>query len=176
MTFLEKFEAIKKKFAKADLTKLNDSFAIQVNLTDEDCCGAFYIAYINDEFAVEPYDYHDHTAMITADSKSFEAFISGKKDISVIGCDGNEEHIKTLVSVLEKKKAATKKAAAKKTTEKKPAEKKTAAKKTATKKTAVKAEQVTLEDVKVSSSEVKAEEKAPAKKRSCKKTAKKEDK
>ncbi len=168
MTFIAKFEAIKKKYAKPDLSKLTESFAIQVNLTDEDCGGAFYIAYINDEFAVEPYDYHDHTAMITTDAKTFEGFIGGKKENSDMAIEGNEEHVKAIALVIEKKKTATKKPAAKKTAEKKPAAKKTTAKKTPAKKAEIKAEQITLEDVKPQAA--KAEKKAPAKKTSAKKT------
>ena len=168
MTFIAKFEAIKKKYANPDLSKLTESFAIQVNLTDEDCAGAFYIAYINGEFAVEPYDYHDHTAMITTDAKTFEGFIGGKNEVSDMTVEGNEEHVKAIALVIEKKKAAPKKPAAKKSTEKKPAEKKPAtkkapAKKTAAKKAEVKAEQVTIEDVKEESVKTTAK-KATAKK------------
>ena len=69
MTFIEKFEEIKKKIGTPDLSKLTESFAVQVNMTDADCGGAFYIAYIGGNLAIEPYDYHDHTAMIYAKSK-----------------------------------------------------------------------------------------------------------
>ena len=173
MTFIAKFEAIKKKYAKPDLTKLTESLAIQVNLTDEDCGGAFYIAYINDEFAVEPYDYHDHTAMITTDAKTFEGFIGGKNSISDMAIEGNEEHVKAIALIIEKKKAAPKKATVKKTAEKKPAAKKAAEKKPAAKKTTakkatakkaeVKAEQITMEEVKANVEKAEAK-KAPAKK------------
>lgn len=168
MTFIAKFEAIKKKYAKPDLAKLNENFAIQVNLTDEDCGGAFYIAYINDNFAVEPYDYHDHTAMITTDAKTFEGFIGGKKGISDMTIEGNEEHVKAIALVIEKKKPAAKKATTKKASEKKTAEKKTATKKTTAKKAEVKAEQITLEDVKTEA--VKAHAKKTAAKKTTKKT------
>lgn len=173
MTFIAKFEAIKKKYSKPDLSKLNESFAIQVNLTDEDCAGAFYIAYINNEFAVEPYDYHDHTAMITTDAKTFEGFIDGKNEISDMTVEGNEEHVKAIALVIEKKKTATKKPAAKKTTakkttakkttEKKPTAKKTSAKQSTVKKAEVKAEQVTIEDVKEPSSKTTAKKSATKK-------------
>ena len=59
MTFIEKFTELKEKYGAVDESKLSESFAIQVEMTDEDCGGKFYVAYVNGVFAVEPYDYHD---------------------------------------------------------------------------------------------------------------------
>ena len=56
MTYYEQFETLKKKILNVDETKLNKSFATQVNMTDEDCNGSFYIANMDGVFAVEPYD------------------------------------------------------------------------------------------------------------------------
>lgn len=146
MTFIEKFEEIKKKIGAPDLSKLNESFAVQVNMTDADCGGAFYIAYIGGNLAIEPYDYHDHTAMIYAKSKDLIDALIGKVDMLAavmsgkIEVYGNIDHV-TALATLHKpraKRAAAKKPAAKKTAEKKPAEKKPAAKKAPAKKTAEK--------------------------------------
>lgn len=146
MTFIEKFEEIKKKIGAPDLSKLNESFAVQVNMTDADCGGAFYIAYIGGNLAIEPYDYHDHTAMIYAKSKDLIDALIGKVDMLAavmsgkIEVYGNIDHV-TALATLHKpraKRAAAKKPAAKKAAEKKPAEKKPAAKKALAKKTAEK--------------------------------------
>lgn len=146
MTFIEKFEEIKKKIGAPDLSKLNESFAVQVNMTDADCGGAFYIAYIGGNLAIEPYDYHDHTAMIYAKSKDLIDALIGKVDMLAavmsgkIEVYGNIDHV-TALATLHKpraKRAAAKKPAVKKAAEKKPAEKKPAAKKAPAKKTAEK--------------------------------------
>lgn len=143
MTFIEKFEEIKKKIGAPDLSKLNESFAVQVNMTDADCGGAFYIAYIGGNLAIEPYDYHDHTAMIYAKSKDLIDALIGKVDMLAavmsgkIEVYGNIDHV-TALATLHKpraKRAAAKKPAAKKAAEKKPVEKKPAAKKAPAKKT-----------------------------------------
>ena len=42
MIFIDKFNALKKKYGKIDESKLTESFAIQVEMTDEDCGGIFY--------------------------------------------------------------------------------------------------------------------------------------
>ena len=162
MTFIEKFDSIKKKFSKPDQSKLTEDFAVQINLTDTDCGGAFYIAYMNDIFAVEPYDYHDHTAMVTTDAKTFDGFLTKKKTIEDMTVDGNKNHVEMIAIAIEKKPAAKKRTVKKETVKKeseKPAVKKTSAKTTAKK--TVKAAAKKADEIK---SEVKAEVKEVAKK------------
>lgn len=139
MTFIEKFDALKAKYGKIDEAKLSDSFAIQVEMTDEDCGGIFYVAYVNSVFAIEPYDYHDNTAAITTSSKVLENVLSGKADpvaqflTGKLKVKGNLDHALMLVNLMKKE---PKKRAPRKTAEK--AEDK-AEKKTTTKKTTKKA-------------------------------------
>lgn len=136
MNFIEKFAKIKKKFDKINSSKLNEDIAIQVNMVDDDCGGAFYISNINDIFSVEPYDYHDYTAMITAKAADFEKLIGRKLELEKaladgkIAIDGNTAHVTAIVELFPKtEKKAPKKTAVKK--EKVPkAEKKTEVKKT----------------------------------------------
>lgn len=141
MTFIEKFEQIKKKIGKPDTSRLTEEFAVQVNLTDEDCGGAFYVAYQDGVVAIEPYDYHDHTAMVNVKAKDLLDAISGKLDVvgavmsGVIEVFGNIEHLKAVLTL---KKPAAKRAPKKETEKKEPAAKKTTAKKTTTKKTTAK--------------------------------------
>lgn len=136
MTFIEQFENIKKKMSKLDTSSLPHDLAMQVNLTDEDCGGIFYIANIGGNFAVEPYDYYDHTVLLTSSAKNFLSIVTGKTDATdalfrgLIGVEGNIEHAQALANLVKKveKKSATKKTASKKAPAKKTevAEKKTA--------------------------------------------------
>ena len=159
MTFIEKFNQIKKKYGKIDESKLTENFAVQVEMTDEDCGGIFYIAYMNGPFAVEPYDYYDNTAIIRVSSKVLENILSCKADpmeaffAGEIQVEGDISHALMLVELMKKepkprkprktkteekaevkeeKKPAKEKAPKKEKAEKKPAVKKTA-KKTAKK-------------------------------------------
>ncbi len=151
MTFIEKYEYLKKKYAlKADTSKFTDSFiAAQITMSDDDCSGTMYAAYINGVLSFEPYDYHDNTVAIIINSLLLEDCIKGKADPvkeyldGKIQAWGNLDHALQLIECLKGKK--------------KPAAKKTAAKKE-------KAEEAIQEETK--------EEAAPApKKRNCKKKA-----
>ncbi|MBQ8837205.1 MAG: SCP-2 sterol transfer family protein [Clostridia bacterium] len=138
MTFIEKFEQVKKKFGKVDTSRVTENFAVQVNLTDEDCGGAFFVAYIDGDVAIEPYDYYDNTAMVNIKAKDLIDAIGGKLDVvgaimgGTIEVLGNVEHFTQMLSL--KKPAA--KRTAKKADEEKPA--KAPAKKTCKKTTAKK--------------------------------------
>jgi len=145
MTFEKKFDALKKKFDKADTKKFNEDFAIQVVMTDEDCGGIFYIANIDGNYAVEPYDYVDRTANVIAKAADISKLADGVIAKTLV-VEGNDKNIKDLAASL-KKKAPAKKAPAKKA-EVKPEVKKEAPKKEAPKKaepkkaTAVKVKEV----------------------------------
>ncbi len=134
MTFIEKFEAINKKYGKIDESKLTENFAVQIELTDEDCGGIFYVAYANGKpFEVQPYDYHDNTASIKVSSKVLENILSGKADAVAqffagkLKVEGNLSHATMLVDLM-KKEPVKRAKKAEKSTEEKPAKKKTAKK------------------------------------------------
>lgn len=158
MTFQEKFDELKAKYGKIDESKLSESFAVQIEMTDSDCGGIFYVAYIGGNFSVEPYDYHDNTAAVKVSSTVLEKLLSDKADAvkeflkGNIKVDGKTDHALMVIDLMKKpepKKAAAKKSGAKKTVkaedpkaevkaevkseEKKPAAKKATAKKPATK-------------------------------------------
>ena len=152
MTFIEKFNQLKKKYGKIDESKLTENFAVQVEMTDEDCGGIFYVAYMNGPFAVEPYDYYDNTAIIKVSSKVLENILSCKLDpmdaffAGEIQVEGDISHALMLVELMKKApkprkpraaKAETAEKEAEKAPKKEKAEKKPAAKKT-TKKAAKK--------------------------------------
>lgn len=174
MTFIEKFDYLKKKYAsKADTAKFTDSFiAAQITMSDEDCGGTMYAAFIDGTFSFEPYDYHDNTVAIIINSLLLEDCIKGKADPvkeyldGKIQAWGNLDHATQLIECLKgKKKAATKKTASKKDAEDEIKTEAAAPKKRACKKKAddtaktVKTEETKTEEVKTE---------AP-KKRTCKK-------
>lgn len=177
MTYHELVKKVQTALAKADASKVEEHIAVQVNVTGE-AEGAFYMAISGGVLYVEPYDYKDRDALLTADGADVLAVAEGKISLEAaiaegkVGHEGNYEKTLALGATIPAKKAAVKKAAPKKTEEKAeekaPAAKETkpAAKKAAAKKAAPAAE---------AKAEVKAEAKteAPAKKTAAKKTTKK---
>lgn len=171
MTFIEKFDYLKNKYAtKADTAKFKDSFiAAQITMSDEDCGGTMYAAFIDGTFSFEPYDYHDNTVAIIINSLLLEDCIKGKADPvkeyldGKIQAWGNLDHAIQLIDCLKgKKKAASKKAAEKgEATNKEAAvpKKRTCKKKSDDSAKAVKTEEIKAEEVKTET----------PKKRSCKK-------
>ena len=119
MTFIEKYEYLKKKYAsKADASKFTDEFiAAQITLSDEDCGGTMYAAYIDGAFSFEPYDYHDNTVAVIVNSALLEEFIKGKADPVKEYLDGklqawgNLDHALQLIEALKGKKRVSKKKA-----------------------------------------------------------------
>ncbi len=171
MTFIEKYEYLKKKYAaKADTAKFKDEFiAAQITMSDEDCGGTMYAAYIDGTFSFEPYDYHDNTVAVIVNSLLLEECIKGKADPVKEYLDGNLQawgnldHALQLIEALKGKKRVCRKktecAEEAKTEEAPAAPKKRSCKKKADTENTVAAE-------------VKAEEKTEAaapKKRTCKK-------
>lgn len=119
MTFIEKFDYLKNKYAsKADLSKFTDSFiAAQITMSDDDCGGTFYCAFINGVLNFEPYDYHDNTVAVIVNSKLLEDCIAGKADPVKEYLDGrlqawgNLDHALQLIECLKGKKRCTRKKA-----------------------------------------------------------------
>lgn len=136
MTYINAFEKIKERLKEVTADKFTSDFAIQVNLTNKDCAGAFYIANLNGEFEVEPYDYKDNSAMITLMMGDFTKLIEGKQPIDKAIESGKMEvkgdvgAVAQLFGIV----SSVKKVSEKKQTEKKAIEKKEAVKKQASKK------------------------------------------
>ncbi|MBE6791133.1 MAG: hypothetical protein E7535_08115 [Ruminococcaceae bacterium] len=163
MTFIEKFDYLKKKYGlKADTSKFKDDFiAAQITMSDEDCGGTFYAAFIDGKLSVEPYDYHDNTVAVIVNSLLLEECIKGKADpvkeylAGNLQAWGNLDHALQLIEALKGKKRTAKK------TEKAEVKEEAAPKKSSSKKKTAPSE----------AAEVKSEEiTEPApKKRACKK-------
>ena len=98
---------------KADVSGLDREFAIQCNIQGEGE-GAFYIAFKEGIFSVEPYDYIDNDAQLHASGdtfmKMFAKKISGKDafEEGLLGFDGNVEVVLALGNLKEKKAVAKK--------------------------------------------------------------------
>lgn len=147
MTYQELVKKVNKALTAVDASAISEHIAVQVNVTG-DAEGAFYIEAADGKLAVEPYDYVDRDAMLTASAEDLLAVAAGKLTLEAgvaegkLALEGNYDKLMMLNTVfaqLPVKK--TRKPAAKKTadkTEEKPAAKKTAAKKPTAKKTAVK--------------------------------------
>jgi putative sterol carrier protein len=77
LTYEKIFADVKKSLMKADVSKLPREFAIQCNITGEGE-GSFYVAFKEGIFSVEPYDYKDNDAYLTADGDTFMKMFSKK--------------------------------------------------------------------------------------------------
>lgn len=137
MKYISAFEKIKSGLKDANTDQLTGDFAVQVNISNRDSAGAFYVAYFDGVLSVEPYDYKDNWAMLTISVADFMKLVSGKLDIEKALASGKLEVSGDLSKVRELTtlvKAPEKKPAARKTAAKKPAGKKTAAKSAAAEK------------------------------------------
>lgn len=181
MSFIERFEEVKKVFKDAKATDIKEHLAIQINLTDADSSGIMYLEVADGNVIVEPYDYVDRDAMFVVTSEDLIAIAKGKlaaekaMEEGKLVVIGNLEKAALVKSIkLKAKKAPAKKAPAKKAAPKveeapKAEEVKAPAKKAPAKKAAPKAEAKVEAKVEApKAEEVKAEpaKKAPAKKAS----------
>ncbi|MBQ8541615.1 MAG: SCP2 sterol-binding domain-containing protein [Clostridia bacterium] len=200
MTFLEKFEELKSICNGADI-KFDRDFAVQINMTDENCGGTYYIEHRAGVLNVEPYDYHDNNAVMTATSDILEKMLTGKIDSVAAFFEGKftidgdveavlqltkiSDAVKAMRKAEEKAKKEAEKAAkeAKKAEEKAKKEAEKKAKAEAEKKAKAEAEKKAKAEAKAEAEKKAAEEakkaeakKAPVKKTAAKKTAEKAEK
>lgn len=116
MTFREKFDELKSTYGPgADFSGVGFDLAAQIRLTDADCHGTFYVAFIGGKAAIEPYDYHDHTVDLEIESSLLESVLDGKTDPvpaflnGDFQLEGNAEHALALIAALKKKPKPVKK-------------------------------------------------------------------
>lgn len=120
MTFIKKFESIQKKISAFDASSAKEKIAMQVNMVDEDCGGAFYIEIADGVLKVEPYDYNDRTVMLTLKAADFVALADKKatlEELVALGnitVEGNYEHAKAVFELKKPAAKRTRKAPAKK--------------------------------------------------------------
>lgn len=131
MTYMQAFEKIKSKLdGKAKISGNFPDFAIQVELTNKDCSGIFYLKYDGKNLDIQPYDYVDNTAAIAVSYTSFLKITDGRQTVDdaiskgILSVSGNREVVYALSTIVPKDKpAAEKKPAAAKKTAAKAAEK-----------------------------------------------------
>lgn len=131
MTYMQAFEKIKSKLdGKAKISGNFPDFAIQVELTNKDCSGIFYLKYDGKNLDIQPYDYVDNTAAIAVSYTSFLKITDGRQTVDdaiskgILSVSGNREVVYALSAIVPKDKpAAEKKPAAAKKTAAKAAEK-----------------------------------------------------
>ena len=117
MTFIEAYEKIKAAMEKSNPAEVDGHLAIQVNINDEDAQGIMYIEVKDGSLYVEPYDYVDNDAVLTASYKDVVRVMGGRlgydKAIAngVFTVEGNLEKAEELKKLVVK---ATRKPCAKK--------------------------------------------------------------
>ncbi len=117
MTFIEAYEKIKTAMAKSNPAEVEGHLAIQVNINDEDAQGIMYIEVKDGQLFVEPYDYVDHDAILTASCKDIVRVMGGRLgydkavENGAFAIDGNTEKAAELKKLVVK---ATRKPCAKK--------------------------------------------------------------
>lgn len=119
MTYEEIVAKVKKEFGSADVSKYEGHLALQINITGEGS-GAFY-AEINDgQLFIEPFDYKDNDAILTASGEDIVNILSGNLgaveafEAGKITVDGDISKALSIQAVIEENKKP--KAAAKKRT------------------------------------------------------------
>ena len=87
MNFTEAFDKIKTNISDVDTEKFTRDFAIQMNLTNKDCQGTFYIEYKGDKFNVEPYNYYDNDVSVSGGYADLCKALTGKipKAVTFLG-------------------------------------------------------------------------------------------
>lgn len=78
MTYQEAFDALRPAFKAARAKSIAGHLALQINLTDEDAHGVFYVEVTDGKLAVEPYDYRDRDAMLLVNSADLLAILTAK--------------------------------------------------------------------------------------------------
>lgn len=118
MTYEEIFSKAKELLTSGSTAGFKGDFAIQINITGEGE-GIFYIAFKNGALAVEPYDYRDNDAVLTASADDFLkiadgslnavlAFTTGK--LKVDGSVDKALELQKMIEVIAKSKKAEKSA------------------------------------------------------------------
>ena len=99
MTFIQAFDKISERInGNAKITTDKDFFAIQVELTNKDCSGIFYIKYEYGNLSIEPYDYRDNSVAISLSYLTFNKLIDGRIDVASGIASGNIDAVGDLTA------------------------------------------------------------------------------
>lgn len=80
MTYESIVEAARNKFYDADVSSVNGTLALQINIEGKAASGIFYIEVKDGKVNIEPYEYYDRNAIITMNGTNFIKLINGKLD------------------------------------------------------------------------------------------------
>ena len=79
MTYEEVFKKFKNKFAKTDVSNVQEHLAYQFNIKGEGE-GAFYAEVKDGKLYIEPYEYYDRDAMFICTADTLFKIVNGKLD------------------------------------------------------------------------------------------------
>lgn len=81
MTYFELVTEARRTFDRADAAGITEHVAIQFNATGN-AQGAFYLEIADGQIHVEPYDYHDHDAVVTGSAEAILDFLGRKENLA----------------------------------------------------------------------------------------------
>ncbi len=80
MTYEQVVAKVREKFKDADTSAIDGVVALQINLEGKNTNGVFYIEVKDGKVNVEPYDYHDRSALVTINPTNLMKLLDGKLD------------------------------------------------------------------------------------------------
>lgn len=123
MTYEEIVAKAKEEFGSADVSNYEGHLALQINITGEGE-GIFYAEINEGKLYIEPYDYKNNDAVLTADGSDIISIFNGTLDPikafenGKLTVTGDISKALSIQPVIENNQKAAKKSAAKKTTAK----------------------------------------------------------
>ena len=91
MTYEQIVEKVRAKYQDADVSAIEGTQAIQINLAGKNAEGIFYIEVKDGKVNVEPYDYHDNWATVTVAPTNLFKILDGKMDAAAAYTSGKVE-------------------------------------------------------------------------------------
>ena len=114
MNYQQAFDKIRTKlFGKAKISAKYGDFAIQVEMTNKDCGGIFYLQRKGNDFYVEPYDYYDNNAALSISYLNFSKLVDGRLKLSdavskkLISISGDAEIVNAVCGIVPEEKPKT---------------------------------------------------------------------
>ncbi len=80
MTYEQVVAKVKAKFQDVDASAVDGVVALQINLEGKNVNGIFYIEVKDHNVNVEPYEYYDRHAIVTANPTNLVKLVEGKLD------------------------------------------------------------------------------------------------
>lgn len=123
MTYEEIVAKAKEELGSADVSNYEGHLALQINITGEGH-GAFYAEIREGKLYIEPFEYYDNDAVLTADGSDIISLFSGALDPAAafesgkLTVTGDIAKVLSIQPIIENNKKAAKKATAKKATAK----------------------------------------------------------